>query len=537
MKTLKSFLATSAFALSLVPLLATAQASGGGNFQSDGIYGCNQTGSYSMSVGAMSAIGGVYVPVNDAAVTLNTGYLVYKECVLRGIVDDERKSATSALIKKYLTDYMTDRNGGPLFSQNINIEQANNADAALVKSVQGGDLDALNPAFKASVTRAVIRRYQQATRRPGSEVDCSFSGDMTPVLTGQTFAWDAFMAEGDPGCNPMFAEELASNVVLRRTDAAIDTMMTKLEWGHGTYDMQTTDSNGNAITVTPASIVNALTEQAVTSGFRQTENANDIGQMLNALFAGIGTQIIGDSQGLNGLTQSSNGQLSYIDQVAKQSADQLVNTALNAALQILNAARTVETTYNQVITNIFNNINQTIQSLHTAENQCWNQIIQHVCADTVSYSSGRPTCTALDTTSGTSTSGALLHIATTTTASQSIIDANNLTQLAQNTNVGIQNSNSALVSINRLIASISNTTSRDAQTIALQQLETLVRNNAIHNQNDVANAQSQLTAVQASTANILSATQAWGSSMDVGTGWCNVNNPAVIEYWKSRWSN
>ncbi|KKW07358.1 MAG: hypothetical protein UY39_C0015G0001, partial [Candidatus Kaiserbacteria bacterium GW2011_GWC2_49_12] len=38
-------------------------------FQRSGIFGCNQTAAYRMSVGALSAVGGVYVPVNDAAVT------------------------------------------------------------------------------------------------------------------------------------------------------------------------------------------------------------------------------------------------------------------------------------------------------------------------------------------------------------------------------------------------------------------------------------------------------------------------------------
>src|SRR3990167_9643499 len=55
-------------------------------FSRQGIFGCSQTGSYSMSVGTLGAMGGAFVPVNDAAVTLNTGYLVFKECVLRGIV-------------------------------------------------------------------------------------------------------------------------------------------------------------------------------------------------------------------------------------------------------------------------------------------------------------------------------------------------------------------------------------------------------------------------------------------------------------------
>ena len=511
-----------------MPIAAIAQSTSvPAGFQSDGIYGCNQTGSYAMSVGAMAAIGGVYVPVNDAAVTLNTGYLVYKECVLRGIVDNERKSATSGLIKKELTDFMTDRNGNPLFSQNITAEQLGVADASFIQDIQNGSLNALNPAFKASVTRALVRRYQQSTRLPANGYTCSYSGDMTPILNGQTFSWSGLMAEGDPACNPIFAEELANNVIMNRADTQVNNLMTRLQWGQGTYDMQTTDANGVTTTVTPSTIVNALAQQAVTSGFRQTENANDIGQMLNALFAGMGAQIIGDSQGLGGLTQAANGQLSYLDQVAKESSDALVGSAVNAALQILTAARTVEATYNQVINNIANNLAQTIQQLRSTEAQCWNLIIQHVCASSATSTPAAGTCTDAD--------GNILHIATSTTRSQSVIDAQ-ITPLASSTVINIQNSNNALSAIDRLIAGVTNTNSLDVQRLALQQLDTLVSNGALHNQNDVANVQQQYSAVQTATANMLTTTaQAWGDSTDVNVGWCNVNNPAVVQYWDAQW--
>ncbi|MEK7155884.1 MAG: hypothetical protein AAB734_03320, partial [Patescibacteria group bacterium] len=55
-----------------------------GSLSRDGIFGC-RAAQYA-NIGTLTAIGGVYVPVTDAAVTLNTGYLVYKECVLDGVV-------------------------------------------------------------------------------------------------------------------------------------------------------------------------------------------------------------------------------------------------------------------------------------------------------------------------------------------------------------------------------------------------------------------------------------------------------------------
>ena len=71
----------------LAPLAVNAQTAPASTatraqFSSDGITGCNQTSAAASSVGAFVA-SGTYVPVSDAAVELNTGYIVYLDCSLR----------------------------------------------------------------------------------------------------------------------------------------------------------------------------------------------------------------------------------------------------------------------------------------------------------------------------------------------------------------------------------------------------------------------------------------------------------------------
>src|SRR5258708_29502499 len=83
------------------PAAVFAQANGG--FSQQGIFGCNRNAAaLSGSVGAFSATGGTYVPVADYTVELNTGTLVYQQCVLRGIVDRESEAANAADISKRL---------------------------------------------------------------------------------------------------------------------------------------------------------------------------------------------------------------------------------------------------------------------------------------------------------------------------------------------------------------------------------------------------------------------------------------------------
>src|SRR3989344_6167720 len=81
------------------------------NFMRQGIFDCNLNGAYAMSVGAMAATSGVYVPVADATVQLNTGIIVYKECVLREVINREKEAATAGNPRKKGVFALTGRGG------------------------------------------------------------------------------------------------------------------------------------------------------------------------------------------------------------------------------------------------------------------------------------------------------------------------------------------------------------------------------------------------------------------------------------------
>src|SRR3989338_4504606 len=87
-------------------------------FMRHGIFDCNLNGAYAMSVGSMAATGGVYVPVADATVELNTGILVYKECILREIIVRQREAATAAFGKRAAIGIQTGRDGRPQYVVN-----------------------------------------------------------------------------------------------------------------------------------------------------------------------------------------------------------------------------------------------------------------------------------------------------------------------------------------------------------------------------------------------------------------------------------
>ncbi|HVU75476.1 MAG TPA: hypothetical protein VHD38_01390, partial [Candidatus Paceibacterota bacterium] len=463
---------------------------------------------------------------------LNTGYLVYKECTLRGIVDRLRENETASLQQSILLAYQRGRAGLPLFSQSFPLEQQGVYDNAVVKSVQSGYLNTINPAYRSSVQRAIVQGYMAARNQANQAFACPTSSDFWSQLGNLSF---------DPGCNSYGAYTVANNAVMSAAQNIWNNKLTQLQWGNGTYPVTTIDpATGLEVVVTPSNIVSSNALQAIQTGFSQLQNANDIDQMVGALFAGLTTQVLSDQSGLSGLTQKNGSQPSYLERVVSESAAGVRNSVANAALQILSATQQIEQGFLSAWNGIAQKLVDTIANLRAKENACWNLIISKVCA-TAPDASGK--CTAVsescttDPTTGTQTcpTAQILKVATSTTASQTVISTR-IAPLATSTQSNIDTSKQAIALIAQLIANVSNTADISAQRLALQQLDNLVAQHALHNQYDLQNALKTKDDVSAQMDTLISDTaQQWGDSTDVNVGWCNINNPSVITYWKNKW--
>lgn len=511
-------------------------------FQRQGIFDCSQNGAYAMSVGALGAIVSAYVPVSDAAVELNTGILVYKECVLREVINREREAAMSALLKRAYTGIQTGRDGNPQYVQRPSYELLINAsDPAVLQTMQDGTLQKLNPAVRTSITQGVVRTYQADTRAPEKILTCPYRGDLAAFSTAQpgTFSWGNLWATRAPGCDAVQGYYAAQNLVASRVARANEDLSFQWITGNGYYAR--TDNAQNPFErkiLTPSINMQQSFQALLDSPVRQLESANDIGQMISALYAGITTQMISDNQGLSGLSQSGGGQPSYLDQVARESAQGVRNAAVNAALQILNAAKQIEATYYQTANAIASRLTDAISQLRGAESQCWALIIPKVCVtplagDKTCFAPGPCTTDADGAT--TCAPGPKLRVATSTAFSQPIIGAQ-IAPLAQTIITNIAASRKALQSLDNLIAGLTNTASLNAQRLALQQLDSLVAQRALHNQQDLQTVVQQKSAVDAAMSTLVENTvKAWADSTDPAVGWCNVSSQTVINMWIQRW--
>lgn len=481
-----------------------------------------------MSVGALSARGGVYVPVNDAAVTLNTGYLVYKECVLDGVTKREAESASSALANQVIRGVLTGKDGKPLISVDLRSELTNRVDQVVVDAVKEENLAPMCEAFRGQIRTALVRNYL-AERNPNNALKCTLdcsAADMQALFRGDITKCGGikglFEAVTNPINTPGGAYLALRNKISEEAAAEINITRQQLDWGQGVYPVEKVDTSGPYTirrTQTPGYVVAQTLGTAIGSGYNQLQNATEIDQMVGSLYAGMSTHVVTDSGGLTGLTQSIGTQIPYLDQVARESAAGLRNSVVNAGLVTLNSARTLETNYLTTVNAIGTALATAIGQLRATENNCWNLVIpkaQEYARNNGSFP---------------------IKVSTTTEAfAQKVIDRE-IGPYAQTAVNNIRAAENAVRLINQLIQGITNTNSLDAQRVALEQLDNLVARREIHTPNDLAEVEQQREAVVSSVNSIVQNTiSAWGGdNSDPTIAWCNINNAGVAQYWAEKW--
>lgn len=513
------------FMLILGPSIALAQAG------QQGVFNCNRNGTTAASAGSTGPIGGPFVPVADYAVELNTGLLVYKECVLRVIANSQRRAATTAIDSTVLRQLSSGREGKPFYSQSFGRENLKVSDETYRDLLQDSAFlapfdDALENEVRAAVTTGYI-----AARTPNSEFACDLQSGLRETLAGNPADfWESLDAlVYDPACSPFSAALLAEDEFEYQAAYNIYENTEMLAWGDGWYPVEHKDEDGDRVVDTPANII---AESGIThtgSSYEQLQMVDDIGEMVDSLYAGISTQVLqgnsslagGTPGGLTALVQGSAGQQSYLDRVAQNAAQEYLGTTNNAAVSILQTALQTENAYNTAMGALASLYTSTINNLRSMERQCYETIIPSAVCQPGTLQNGR--CTAL--------SGGTLTLSSNTAFSQPIVDARirpNATTVANN----INSSNVIIQRIQSLISSLAGTPTQAVQQAALTQLAAIQP----HSQTDVSAAQSALTGTQPTMTTLINETRsAWGDSMTPSIGWCNVNNPAVVTAWSSCW--
>lgn len=486
----------------------------------DGIFGC-RAAQYA-NIGTLTAVGGVYVPVNDAAVTLNTGYLVYKECVLDGVVSAIRNDIASGLQSSAVRAIETSRGGSAQYYKNRE-DLRPDIDAIVIEAATAAQSGNMCTAYKNRVASEVARNYYASSRQNSTKESlCPFisnEAEREAIVKGnQPVNWSRSMDFFDPRGYELGAYNIQKISVESQIATYEQDIRKQLDWGNGffpAFDNAQNPLNRNVIT--PGSVIAGSLQRMLNVGTDILVNANEIDQINGSLQAGLQSSLIADTiRGLTGFSRSQNGQPSYVDRMTAEASGSVRSNAVNAALSILSAARQVEMTYKSAKEGIATALTNAIGRLRTAENTCWGLIVPKVQDQA-------------------SSQGISIRVATTTQFSQKIIDEQ-IQPLATVVVRDLSAAESAVNLINQLIASVTNTSSAAAQRAALERLDSMVANNQIHSASQANAAQTEKDQVAAAVTTLVDDTlKNWGDSQDTAVGWCNVNNDDVIDMWVERW--
>ena len=511
----------------------------------DGVFGCSA--SKYANPGTLAAVGGVYVPVNDAAVTINTGYLVYKECMLDGVTQKISEAARTELTGTITRAINTRRGGRPLYVQNRSAEQLERDTATVVARLQDTAFTSvISPAFEREVRRSVARDFVRATQQANRSFATTFEGtpdELTAYLEGtnQTFDWNKFYSLTSGPCNhPQASAECVKAYLGTVMSVDAQNIRQELQEGRGFYAI--TDENPDPLArkvLTPAALVGEGANQVIGAGFRCLEGADEISEVCAPLFSGLTTQLINDSRGLLGITQAVNGLASYVNRMVNEASSAVRQEAVNTALSILSVARQTEALFKQAKDASAQVITNAISRLRSAEKTCWELIITNVCENppgTNRRCMTKPICTTdPQTQQQTCTQSVELQIATSTQFSQAVVDAQ-IAPLGIQIANDIRASEQAIIQLDQLIASVTGSASATNQRQALERLDTLVAQGLLHTTNDVNAARSQTESVTSALTELVEGTlQAWGDNTDPAIGWCNVNNPSTLQRWIDAW--
>lgn len=372
------------------PSISLAQNSG---LSGDGVFSCH-AGAYGLDVATLSAIGGVYVPVNDAAVTLNTGYLVYKECVLDGATKKIAEAAASQIVRAVLRWFNTADNGNSQFIRDQRAQALEPVDKEFAEFLKQYNFQNMCSPYRAEVRRNAAASYMKRTRDPNSNYSCTVENadvdKMRAMAEKGDFTAGSFKIFFEMVMNPQnqmfFAQEYYEQKARQLEHLRLLEHTEEALWGRGSLSVKKDVSSPTATgenrvhqeIITPGFLISDLVTQAAQSGFRQLENADEIDQIVGALFSGITSQILTSVSGLKGLTESQLGKPPYLDQLVTESNAGVRDAAAGAGIQVITSALAVEQAYNKSKKDSKALLESAAAQLRRAEERCWDLLIPKV---------------------------------------------------------------------------------------------------------------------------------------------------------------
>jgi len=236
--------------------------------------------------------------------------LQQKEFTLDGIANSLAKQAVSQMTSSVVTWINSGFQGSPAFVTDINGFLLDIADQVAGDFIYGAGLSFLCSPFELEV-RAALEIQYQASKGATSQTQCTFSGVLENMQNfGKSLTnWqDWFEITTKPQNNQYGALLIAKHELDIRVRNAQGQEMKLLEFGNGFLSMKkchnVAGGKKQCSVVTPGEVIKDQLNRHLGSGLASLIEADEINEIVNALFAQLAQQAV---TGLNGLLGLSNG--------------------------------------------------------------------------------------------------------------------------------------------------------------------------------------------------------------------------------------
>ncbi len=540
-----------------------------GDFSNDGLYGC-EGGKYG-SVGLAHARG-PFVPVSEEAVALNTNILLYKECILDGVVARIRETMVAFMVKSTFNWVNQTNNGESAFVANQEEFRQSTADNVVKDSLEGSKTANICEPFRQDVRTTLARDYARSTRKPEDQYKCTVpdkdKDNYTAFLRGEgVFNLDTFAQALEPQNNPLTVYVMAQEQLKRDINNKLEDEYVELGWGEGYKSPKACKQipAGNGIyeerceITTPGANIKNIIDFVSLTGHRQTESADEIDELMGSLMSNIHTQILTSVGGLKGITDSIGGAASFVDQIASDASDKTEAEYTQAGIGLLTSAIATETAYGASRSSSKDKLEETAETLKAREGACWDRLVAQAKLDLIEEAVAlacadiRPTDFGASTNTECTITGSAVSSDNTEpnadnnadendTTSDIVITANaagktvtatlerhnnnSFTKIAQNilpllrvVSQSVTDSTNALSILAGLQLNLSTSNTPGNTRFVLGQVDQLVRAGKLHKEADIYIAQEQHSQITTTMDSLIDeTTRQWEQ------GWCNPAN-------------
>ncbi len=216
--------------------------------------------------------------------------------------------------------------GSPAFVTNLNGYLTNIADKVAGNFIWGTPLNFLCSPFKLNIRLALDIQYKQTK---GYVAQCRVSSvvkNMDRFLGGDFLAggWDGWYSVAlTPSNNPYGAMNEARNGLYAGIAGAQNIKLKELDFGNGFLSVEQCPEDGDfgaCTTVTPGIVIQEQLNNTLDVTNKRLAVADEINELVGALFSQLGKQALGGVGGLLGLTEPRYGAGNYFDRMAAEAS-------------------------------------------------------------------------------------------------------------------------------------------------------------------------------------------------------------------------